>query len=89
MNATAAAEKAMSEWVSIDQWKECTQMERPGIVFEIVNSDGQSLLTPCVGRLQTPWDWKSAPVQFRAILAPKPRHSTQIPPPASIPGRPE
>lgn len=79
----------MSEWVSIDQWNKCTQMERPGIMFEVVNAEGQSLLTPCVERLQIPWDWKSAPVQFRVVPAPKPRHSTPIPPPTSKSRQPE
>ena len=48
----------MGDWVPIDQWPECARMERPGIVFEVRNRDGQSLVTPCVVPLpETPFDW--------------------------------
>jgi hypothetical protein len=73
----------MSDWISIERWSECARMERPGIIFEIRNSEGQSLLTRCVVPLpETPFDWKSPPVQFRAVPAPRPRHSTPIPRPS-------
>ena len=35
----------MGEWMAIAQWHECEQMARPGIVFELRNSEGQSLIT--------------------------------------------
>ena len=41
----------MGEWMAIAQWHECEQMARPGIVFELRNSEGQSLFTPCVAQL--------------------------------------
>lgn len=51
-------------------------------MFEIRNEAGQSLLTPCVKPLPTmPFDWKSPPVQFRAVTEPRPERSTPIPPP--------
>lgn len=72
----------MSAWMAIERWPECTRLERPGIIFEIRNAEGQSMFTNCVVPLPPPpWDWKSPPVQFRAIPQPKPRHSTPIPPP--------
>lgn len=72
----------MSEWISIAQWQECVNMARPGIIFEIRNAEGQSLLTPCVVPLPNmPFDWKSPPVRFRAVAEPRPEHSTPIPPP--------
>ena len=58
----------MGEWIAIAQWHECEQMARPGIVFELRNSEGQSLITPCVAQLPpTPFDWKSPPVMFRTV----------------------
>ena len=73
----------MSEWIAITRWQDCAQMERPGIIFEIRNAEGQSLFTPCVSPLPAmPFDWKSPPVMFRAIPQPKPEHSTPMPPPA-------
>jgi len=70
----------MNEWVSIAQWHECEKMARPGIIFELRNAEGQSLFSPCVAQVPTtPFDWKSPPVQFRAIPAPKPQHSTPMP----------
>ena len=71
----------MSDWINFDLWKDCARMERPGFVFEVVNADGHSLFTPCVQPLQIPWDWKSAPVRFRIVEAPKPRHSSPLPKP--------
>jgi hypothetical protein len=72
----------MSEWIAIAQWRDCAQMARPGIIFEIRNADGQSLFTHCVDPLpKMPFDWNSPPVVFRAIPEPKAEHSTPIPPP--------
>jgi len=72
----------MGEWMAIAQWHECEQMARPGIVFELRNSEGQSLITPCVAQLPpTPFDWKSPPVMFRAVSAPRPQRSTPMPAP--------
>lgn len=72
----------MSEWMDIVQWTDCSKFARPGIIFEIRNAEGQSLLTPCVTPLpQMPFDWKSPPLMFRAISEPEPRHSTPIPEP--------
>ena len=73
----------MSEWLSIDLWPECRRLERPGIVFEVANEQGQQLLTPCSLALSIPPDWTSPPTRFRAIPAPKPRHSAPIPLPTS------
>ena len=72
----------MSGWISMDEWPRCLEMVRPGIVFEIRNAEGQLLTTPCVVPLpDLPFDWKSAPLQFRAIVEPKPQHSEPLPPP--------
>jgi hypothetical protein len=73
----------LSEWVDFDRWKECPQLERPGYVFEVRNAEGQSLFTACDVSLKLPSTWKSAPVRFRLVEAPKPRHSTPIPRPRS------
>ena len=37
----------MTEWMAIAQWHECEKMTRPGIVFELKNAEGLTLLTPC------------------------------------------
>ena len=58
----------MSDWMAIAQWHDCRQLERPAVVFEIQNADGQSLFTRCVVPLPpVPFDWKSPPVRFRAV----------------------
>jgi hypothetical protein len=47
----------MSEWMAIAQWQDCVKMDRPRIIFEIRNAEGQSLFTPCVSPLPTmPFD---------------------------------
>ena len=57
-------------------------MESPGIVSEIRNADGQLLTTHCVVPLpELPFDWKSPPLEFRAVPEPKPQHSEPLPPP--------
>lgn len=72
----------MGEWVAIEQWNQCLNMAKPGIIFEIRNAEDQWLLTPCVLPLPSvPFDWKSPALKFRAIPEPKPEHSTPVPPP--------
>ena len=72
----------MSDWMAIAQWDRCHELARPGIVFEIENGEGRSMLTPCVTAVPpVPVDWKSPPVQFRAVVEPEPERSTPIPPP--------
>ena len=61
----------MSEWMAIAQWHECEKMTRPGMVFELRNAEGQTMLSPCVAQVPAkPFDWKSAPVMFRVVDAP-------------------
>jgi len=69
----------MNDWIDFDQWNNCARMERPGFIFEVKNAAGQSLFTSCTQPLQTPWDWTSAPVQFRLVPEPRPHHSAPIP----------
>jgi hypothetical protein len=72
----------MSEWMAIAQWHECAKMTRPGIVFELKNAEGLTLLTSCTAAVPgTPYGWKSPPVMFRAVEAPRPQHSGPMPPP--------
>ena len=70
----------MGEWISIERWQECHQLERPGIIFEISNAEGKSIFTPCTVPLPpVPFHWKSAAVRFRAIPEPPPQHSSPAP----------
>ena len=72
----------MSEWMAISQWHECERLVRPGILFEIQNAEGLSLFTPCTTTVPPmPFDWKSPPLRFRAVLQERPRHSDPIPEP--------
>ena len=71
----------MGEWIDFDRWHECRQMERPGIIFEVVNKENLKLFTPCVLPVEVPFDWTLPPVRFRAVQTPLPRHSTPIPRP--------
>jgi hypothetical protein len=72
----------MSEWMAIAQWEECQKLSRPGIMFEIRNADGQSMWTQCVVPMPAaPFDWKSPPIEFRAVPQRAPRRSEPIPPP--------
>jgi hypothetical protein len=48
-------------------------------MFEIKNEQDQRQLMACTVPLTWPADWTSAPVAFRLIDEPKPRHSTPIP----------
>ena len=70
----------MSEWIAIERWAECRQLERPGIIFEVSNGR-QSLFTACTVPLQIPADWTSQPLRFRMVAESLPRHSTPIPAP--------
>ena len=73
----------MVDWIPIDQWVECAKLERPGIVFEVRNADGQTLLTACAPETPTaPFDWKGPPKEFRPVPEPKPRHSSPLPSPS-------
>ena len=72
----------MSEWLAIAEWQRCVEMARPGIIFEIRNAEGNSLFTPCVTPLPAaPFDWKSPPLEWRAVPEPVPQHSSPLPPP--------
>jgi hypothetical protein len=72
--------RVMSDWIDITQWDHCQEMARPGIVFEIRNADEQSMITNCTVTVPAaPFDWKSAPVKFRAIVEVPPQHSQPIP----------
>jgi hypothetical protein len=73
----------MSEWVPIAQWSECRQMEKPGIIFELRNTEGLSLFTRCSIKIPAlPHDWRSPPVVFRAVPEQRPLHSSPIPKPS-------
>jgi hypothetical protein len=72
----------MSDWMDIDQWRDCAAMERPGIVFELRNAEGQSLFTPCLPHLPAqPFGWASGPVEFRAVAEERPERSGPMPEP--------
>jgi hypothetical protein len=72
----------MTDWIDFDRWPECRDLERPGIVFEVENAEGQSLLTTCTIPLEVPFDWTGGPIRFRPIEEPKPQHSAPLPAPA-------
>jgi len=44
--------------MNIDDWQRCLDLQKPGIVFEIRNADGQTMMTRCTV-LAMPCDWKS------------------------------
>ena len=68
--------------MAIAQWHECVKLARPGVVFEIRNAQGQSMLSPCVQPVpQAPFDWTSPPLRFRVVAAERPRHSSPMPAP--------
>jgi hypothetical protein len=72
----------MGEWMAIAHWQDCAKFARPGIVFELRNADGNILVADCSDRVPTPpHDWKSPPIEFRAVVEAKPEHSSPIPPP--------
>jgi hypothetical protein len=70
------------DWLDFDRWPECIEMQRPGIVFEVVNADGLNVLTNCTVPLELPAGWTSPPLRFRAVAEPTPGHSSPLPPPA-------
>ena len=73
----------VSAWIEVAQWNDSRPLARPGVVFEIQNADGQSMLTAYVVPMpKAPFDWKSPPLRFRVVVEPAPRHSEPIPPPA-------
>jgi len=81
-NRNLGKARIMSEWMAIAQWQECERLARPGIVFEIQNAEGLSLFAPCTATVPpAPFDWKSPPVRFRAVVEKRPRHSDPIPAP--------
>lgn len=69
----------MSEWIDFDLWNTCISMERPGVIFQIVNADAHSIFTQCTDEPTIPFDWTSDPVAFRAVAEPEPQHSTPLP----------
>ena len=72
----------VSEWLAIDQWHMCRTMERPGIIFELRNAEGQRMFTQCTETLPAaPFDWTSSAVTFRAVREPPPKRSAPIPEP--------
>jgi hypothetical protein len=78
----------MSEWTGIAQWQQCQAQAHPGVVFELRNAEGQSLFTACVPQVPpAPFDWKSPPIEFRVVAAPRPQHSNPMPPPAGATDR--
>jgi hypothetical protein len=74
----------MDAWLPMDRWPECRALEKPGIVFEVQNADGDSMVLACELPFPgAPWDWRSPPIRFRAIGLPKPRPTSPIPGPAT------
>ncbi|MGE3528175.1 MAG: hypothetical protein AB7G54_01970 [Methyloceanibacter sp.] len=72
--------RIMSDWIDINQWDYCHELARPGIVFEIRNAEEQSMIAHCAASVPSaPFDWKSAPVKFRAIVELPPQLSQPIP----------
>jgi hypothetical protein len=73
----------MIDWIPIDQWVECTKLERPGIVFEVRNAQGQTLLTACTpDRPLAPFDWTGPPLEFRPVPEAPAKHSSPLPGPS-------
>lgn len=75
----------MGEWIDFSHWEECKAMERPGYVFEVMNTEEQRMVTPCTIPLEVPFDWSSPPVMFRVVPESVPRHSEPLPPSVSAP----
>jgi hypothetical protein len=72
--------RVMSDWIDINQWNHCQDLLRPGIVFEIRNAEEQSMIANCTVTVPSaPFDWRSAPVKFRAIVELPPQLSAPIP----------
>ena len=87
--ALSAEQFVMGDWKSIQDWAQCAEMVGPGIIFELRNAEGQSLYSPSVSSVPaTPFGWKSAPKEFRAIRQPPPEHSSPMPLPNPDDGGP-
>jgi hypothetical protein len=71
----------MGEWYPIAEWHDCQRLARPGVVFEIQNAEGKSLLTDCGPLPPAPFDWLQPAIRFRLVAEPPPRRSAPIPPP--------
>lgn len=70
------------DWIPIDEWIRCAELERPGIVFELRNSEGQTLLARCgVDLPEVPFDWTSPPMAFRPVGEAPAVHSGPLPEP--------
>lgn len=73
----------MVDWIPIDQWVECAKMERSGIVFEVRNAHGQTLLTVCAPETpKAPFDWTAPPMEFRPVPQSPAKHSSPLPGPS-------
>ena len=73
----------MVDWIPIDQWAECARLERPGIVFEVRNAQGQTLLTACTPeKPQAPFDWTGPALEFRPVPEAPAKHSSPLPGPS-------
>ena len=73
----------MVDWIPIDQWVECARLERPGIVFEVRNAQGQTLLMACTpDKPQAPFDWAGPPLEFRPVPEAPAKHSSPLPGPS-------
>ena len=80
--AGSYAEHAMNDWLDISRWSESITMARPGIIFEIQNADGQTMMAQCAIPLPAaPFDWTSPPARFRAVTEAPPARSTPAPTP--------
>jgi hypothetical protein len=71
------------DWIPMDQWVECAKLERPGIVFEVRNAQGQTLLTACMPeKPSAPFDWTGPPIEFRPVPEAPAKHSSPLPDPS-------
>jgi hypothetical protein len=58
-------------------------MERAGIVFEVRNAKGQTLLTACMPEMpKAPFDWTGPPIEFRPVPERPAKHSSPLPGPS-------
>lgn len=72
----------MDGWIPIGEWQRCADMARPGIVFEIRNTEGLTLRSPCSpGVPRAPWDWRSPPREFRPVAEAPAERSSPLPEP--------
>lgn len=72
----------MSEWMPMERWPDCQAMERPGIVFQLRNREGLTLLSRCETAAPAgPFDWVSSPIEFRAVPESAPVRSAPMPKP--------